>query len=462
VESNGAKQGAEARTNEFRDQWVRDYARLFVWIGGIYQVVVFGNQMNMPISTADWILLLAYLGLVFLVMRATEPRILAVYVLIGSAIATALSLDSAGFLGPSGPLLCALPLCAAVLLGRRGAFVALGFCASVFAGFGALHVLGWARASPGISPRSFSSWLWIMAAFGVVVASTASLIGSVLRDLEIVSIEFEEARRGLRTAGTLRGAAEEARDRALSMRNETRSLEALGIVAGSVVHDLNNMAQVIRTWADELMRRGSGTASADAAGSIVGACDRLTNLASDVLALGQKPPISSNSMALADCLPQAARALRRFVREDIRIVVDADVPRGLPLLPLSSVDLVHLVLEAAAAMNMTAVGRGTVIISAPRAAGEECPDPPQGLRRYPALLALDLRRDGNVKSTRTWFRSLPLLGAGQEVAQTSEVRVVLWCPEHDSARLAFDLISPTPESTPSAHFRVLAAEGDAG
>ena len=368
---------------------MHEYARLLVLIGGFYQLIVFLNQQNLAVVPSDYVVLGCYVGLAALFVLRAPARWLAHYILIALFLTTTLSMTTVGHLGPTGPLLCTLPICAAVLLGPFGAVITTALCLFTFALLGWLYSHGFVPAPIEVHADHFSTWIWVATAFTVIMTSSTTLVGSVIRDLDVVSLEFEEARKGLTKAGELRLAAEKARDEALAIRNDTKSLEALGMVAGSVVHDLNNMAQVIRTWSDEIAVRGAGNATSDAAQSISLACGRLTSLASDVLALGRRNAGGDESLRLADGLPHAARALRRFAHEELRIVVDADLPENLPPLPIGSADLVHFVLEAAAILNIGAGTRGTLIVSAPRADAESGPPPLPGTTRHAALLGLD-------------------------------------------------------------------------
>lgn len=333
-----------------------------------------------------------------------------------------------------GPLLATLPLSVTVLLGPRHGAVTLIVLAVALAPLGA--------SSP-------TSAVLVTIVFLAMVMGSGVLLRSVLEDANQVFEEFDEARASLETAGKLRAAAEEARDQAIEIRNEARSLEALGVVAGSAVHDLNNMAQVIRTWADEVREEGGPLASRDAASQIIDACDRVTNLAGDVLMLGHKDPEAATQSRVRDALPLAARALRRLVRETIRIVVDPVLDAEEEPLPVGSADLVHIILETAAAMNIGAVRSGTLIISAPLASEGDGPAPRSGMRRHPFLLALELRADGKASfgRPRAWVTEEWM--EDREIVTTAEVRVLSWCATPDSACVSFDFfpLVPAPVSS---------------
>jgi signal transduction histidine kinase len=368
---------------------------------------------------------------------------------ISGVLLLALSAGAFGFLvthgagGGTGAFLVALPAAASVLLrSARSARWVTVVTALVF------------TISVWLLPAKSSSW--VLALFGFLALATVSvlLLGAVLRDFDRVFGEYEEASFALATAGRLRIAAEEARDKALLLRSESRSIEALGVVAGSVVHDLNNMAQVIRTWTGEILSDEMSVSAHDAARSIAGSCDRLTTLANDVLALGQVETESSIQTSLSDVLPKAARALRRYVPESIRLVMDQSLPDNLPSFPLTGADLVHLILEAAACVGVTSATSGTLMLAAPHKGEVDIGAPHSGMSRYPVVLLLELRRDGRTRlKAAPWRDVASLPEEGKDVLCTSEVCVLLFAPYPDAVVIALDLF-PTlhADSAPSLRF----------
>ena len=146
-------------------------------------------------------------------------------------LASAASLWGAGFLGPTAPLLCLGPIAAAVLRGTRWAVVASCVALGLVVGAAALHVTGVLPETLFPVNRS-GPWMVTGAAFFLVAASAVTLISHLLRDLERVSSEFDEARKGLVVAGELRVADpevlafelialnEQANSRSLMMRHD--------------------------------------------------------------------------------------------------------------------------------------------------------------------------------------------------------------------------------------------------
>jgi signal transduction histidine kinase len=369
---------------------------------------------------------------------------------ISGVLLLALGAAAFGFLvthgagGGTGAFLVALPAAASVLLrSARSARIMTAVTALVFA----LSV--WSL------PAKSSSWILTLCGFLTLATVGVLLLGAVLRDFDRVFGEYEEASTALATAGRLRIAAEEARDKALLLRSESRSIEALGVVAGSVVHDLNNMAQVIRTWTGEILLDEASVAAHDAAQSIAGACDRLTTLANDVLALGQVETESSHEITLSEVLPKAARALRRYVPESIRLVMDQSLPDNLPAFPLTGADLVHLILEAAASVGVTSATSGTLMLAAPRTGDVDIGSPHSGMTRYPVVLLLELRRDGRTRLKAAPWRDVSSLPEeGKDILCTSEVCVLFFAPYPDAIVIALDLF-PALHTDSSTSMRFL-------
>jgi signal transduction histidine kinase len=433
---------ADARAREYRDLRAAEFAATlvgFALLFALFSLFTGSTEDKAGISLG---VLGGSLGLA-LSFRVFPERARGITLCVALGLGALAAAFGQGIDVVGGPLLVTLPLSVTVLLGPRQGAVAL-------------VVLALALATAPLGASSGASSVLVTIIFLAMVMGSGVLLRSVLEDADQVFEEFDEARASLETAGKLRAAAEEARDQAIAIRNEARSLEALGVVAGSAVHDLNNMAQVIRTWADEVREEDGPLASRDAASQIVDACDRVTNLAADVLMLGHKDPEASGQSRVRDALPIAARALRRLVRETIRIVVDPVLDDDEEPLPVGSADLVHIILETAAAMNIGAVRSGTLIISAPRANEVDGPAPRSGMRRHPFLLALELRADGKAQ-VRPGVLSGNMWVEDREIVTTAEVRVLSWCPTPDSACISFDVFplvsSPASSSTIAVSLR---------
>lgn len=428
---------ADARAREYRDLRASEFA---VTLGGFALLYALGRLFVLGPTGAPELSLFILGGALFwgVALRMLPERARAPGLVLALSSAALLAVWAHGVAVVGGPLLVTVPLSVTVLLGPR-----LGALSLILVAF-AFSTLSLA------SPTGAGGAVLTAVVFLAMVMSSGVLLRSVLEDTDHVFEEFDEAKASLETAGRLRMAAEEARDQALAIRNEARSVEALGVVAGTVVHDLNNMAQVIRAWADEMAGEGRPLVSRDAAQNIIGACNRVTNLASDVLMLGQQDSDAIAQARVSEALPLAARALRRAVRETIRIVVDPTLGAGEEPLPVGSADLIHIILETAAIMNIGAIRSGTLILSAPLASEVDGPEPRSGMRRHPFLLALELRRDGKTHSVRAWHRSSEVPSEGREILTTAEVRVLFWCPTRDSACISFDLFpSLSATSSPS-------------
>ncbi|MFW6146408.1 MAG: PAS domain-containing protein [Planctomycetota bacterium] len=105
---------------------------------------------------------------------------------------------------------------------------------------------------------------------------------------------------------------------------QAQKMEAIGRLAGGIAHDFNNLLAPILGYAEMLL-----TATADDDGrrsdleEIVRAAGRAKDLTRQLLAFGRKQVLSMRAVDLNAVVAGAERLLRRLVREDIALRVEA-------------------------------------------------------------------------------------------------------------------------------------------
>jgi two-component system cell cycle sensor histidine kinase/response regulator CckA len=164
---------------------------------------------------------------------------------------------------------------------------------------------------------------------------------------------------------------------------KARKLESLGLLAGGIAHDLNNMLATIMGHASAALMDERQESARDARlQRIIGACGRASRLIGQVLASAGRAPCAPSPAQLSDLIRELAEFLRPAVPSAIQLEVDlaADAPWvDVDTAQLEQV-LMNLVVNAVEAIGP----RGGVIrISASReelsAAGLALAYPGQGL-----------------------------------------------------------------------------------
>jgi PAS domain S-box-containing protein len=138
-------------------------------------------------------------------------------------------------------------------------------------------------------------------------------------------------------------------------------LEAVGRLAGGVAHDFNNLLTVVGVSAEMLLDETEGAAR-DLARDILAAKIRGSALTKQLLAFARKDVVQVAELSVSDIVRAAGSLMKRFLGEDVDLVVDAH--RDTP--PVSA-DPAHveqvianLVINAGDALR----GRGKVRIGA--------------------------------------------------------------------------------------------------
>jgi two-component system cell cycle sensor histidine kinase/response regulator CckA len=203
-------------------------------------------------------------------------------------------------------------------------------------------------------------------AFGELTGRTRDeLIGHSNRDLHLIDSAIrEELQRKLREHGHVRNFETklyrkngEARDVVIAMDavriegvvhtcvvltditklrqaqeqlRQTQKLESLGLLAGGVAHDFNNMLAVISSCSSMLAESiPAGSPDRELVDDIEGAVTRATSLTRQLLAFSRKQVVQPHVLDLNGVVKDTFKMLRRMVGEDIILTtsLDPDLPR---------------------------------------------------------------------------------------------------------------------------------------
>jgi PAS domain S-box-containing protein len=126
-------------------------------------------------------------------------------------------------------------------------------------------------------------------------------------------------------------AAKEAEQRQKTLENELRQsqkMEALGILAGGMAHDFNNILQAINGFADIALLDSDPELMRESIEQIRSASQRASQLTRQILAFGRRQPIESSVLSVNDLLESLAPMLDRLVRSGVK--VRSTLEGGLP------------------------------------------------------------------------------------------------------------------------------------
>jgi two-component system, cell cycle sensor histidine kinase and response regulator CckA len=171
-------------------------------------------------------------------------------------------------------------------------------------------------------------------------------------DLELVITPLRDG------AGEPMGFVEIGRDvtqeRALEAQlNRAQKMEAVGRLAGGIAHDFNNLLTAIKGYA-ELLGQGLASGSPDPAdlAEIRRAAERAGELTRQLLAFARRTRLEPTIIDLNEALADAEPMLRRFVPDDVELVVRHEPELGRVLADPSELErvLTNLVVNAIDAM----------------------------------------------------------------------------------------------------------------
>ncbi len=139
-----------------------------------------------------------------------------------------------------------------------------------------------------------------------------------------IARENARLREGLEQELRERRRIEEARLDLERRMLSAQKLEGLGLLAGGVAHDFNNMLAVINGYAEMLLDRfPPGSEEQVGIQEIIAAAERSRKLTRQLLAIGQRQALEIKPLDLNRVIRSAETLLRRTLRESTRIVVRA-------------------------------------------------------------------------------------------------------------------------------------------
>ena len=114
------------------------------------------------------------------------------------------------------------------------------------------------------------------------------------------------------------------RKRAEEALRQAQRMEAIGQITGGVAHDFNNLLMIISGSAAKLRQLSTDLAAERPFEMIATAVKRAQSLTNHLLAFSRKQTLDAVVVDLNELVPKIGDTLRRSLRGDIEVVVDAD------------------------------------------------------------------------------------------------------------------------------------------
>ena len=103
---------------------------------------------------------------------------------------------------------------------------------------------------------------------------------------------------------------------------QSQKMEAVGLLAGGVAHDFNNILTVVVGYGSLLLKKTEADSTARGyVEQVLAAAERATNLTQNLLAFSRKQIINPKSVRLSEVIKQLEKILARVISEDIELRV---------------------------------------------------------------------------------------------------------------------------------------------
>ena len=192
-------------------------------------------------------------------------------------------------------------------LGPRGAVAASGMT-TVIATVGTTLGVG-----PFVVANTHTS-LMLLWAYGMSLGATALTLAASIAERELAERQRREE--------------EQSRSRLERRMQETQRLESLGVLAGGVAHDFNNILFVIRGNAELLDLKGDiGTDTRNMLREVMGATDRAADLCRQLLSYTGRRETSKEPVMLHDVISETMSMLGAAVSKKVTFSMSADADR---------------------------------------------------------------------------------------------------------------------------------------
>ena len=362
-----------------RDEWIRHYVYLVLVFGGVYEGVRIASAPTLGFDATDWMSAAVYVALVALVLARARARLLAHSVLAAFAFGAIRALVQTSFSGTFALFECTVPILAAVFVGRRLPYVAIAGGVCAYSLFAFLRVRGDLLPAPNgrlVDPTLFFNWLRVTLLLAVVVAPSVWLVSRVTSALEASMKELADARALHDAQVKLRVEAESALKRAVERRDQSRQMEAAGLLIGGVVHDLRNSLAALQLWSGSLRTEATADAAVrEAAERIETQCAETARVTKDLLGIARPSPYAAAKSPLWPQVAAAIGVLDRALPEDVHVVGRSEVEEDL-WVAFEASALTSVILAVAASARLQVSSRFSIIVRAPlldeRAAMQGC------------------------------------------------------------------------------------------
>ncbi len=161
---------------------------------------------------------------------------------------------------------------------------------------------------------------------------------------------------------------------------QSQKIESIGLLAGGVAHDLNNLLTPILMHAEMLKYMEKlDAASLDSVQEIINASQRARDLVRQLMAFGRKQALKLKALDLNRVLREFTPLLRRTLREDIQLRLE--LAPGLPMVTADRSQLEQVLMNLAVnAQDALPEGGGLSVLTAAVDAGESGQIPVTGLQ----------------------------------------------------------------------------------